>query len=66
MKPLSLLRSALLCMVLSNAAAARADSTSVYLEELTTAEVASAIRLGSTTIIIPVGARGRRSSRAAS
>ena len=55
MKPLSLLRWGLLCIVLSNAAAARADSTSVYLEDLTTAEVASAIRSGTTTIIIPVG-----------
>ena len=55
MKPISLLRWGLLCIVLSNAAASRADSASLYLEELTSAEVASAIRLGSTTIIIPVG-----------
>ena len=55
MKPLSLLRCGLLCIVLSNSLVARADSASVYLEDLTSAEVASAIRSGSTTIIIPVG-----------
>lgn len=43
----------LLLMWLGSASAA--TPASVYLEELTTAEVASALRAGSTTIIIPVG-----------
>ncbi|MEO6624261.1 MAG: creatininase family protein [Burkholderiaceae bacterium] len=51
----SFLRRALLCCALFHAAGAQADSTSVYLEDLTTVEVAAAIRSGSTTIIIPVG-----------
>ena len=46
---------ALLCCLLLHAAPARADSTSVYLEDMTSAEVAAALRTGSTTIIIPVG-----------
>jgi len=49
------LRFSLLLAVLSGGAAASAASASVFLEELTSPEVAAAIRDGSTTIILPVG-----------
>lgn len=46
---------ALCCLLLWQAAASAATAGSVFLEELTTAEVSSVLRAGSTTIIIPVG-----------
>ena len=52
---MTVLRFSLFATLLCVAATAAAAPASVFLEELTSPEVATAIRDGSTTIIVPVG-----------
>ncbi len=52
---MTVLRSSLLVALLCGACGVSSASGSVFLEELTSPEVAAAIRDGSTTIILPVG-----------